>query len=98
MPGLIFERPFRCTLACCCCLFNPQEMRALDADVPLGGSKMEWECSMCCWPYRRYAIQDAEEHTEYHVQAIRILIHLGSARLRGGRFKRTRSLSTSLAS
>mmetsp|Transcript_28783 Transcript_28783/g.85669 ORF Transcript_28783/g.85669 Transcript_28783/m.85669 type:complete len:229 (+) Transcript_28783:839-1525(+) len=43
-------------------------MRALDGGVPIGGSKMEWECCMCCWPYRRYAIEDAEGRAEFHVQ------------------------------
>ena len=23
---------------------------------------------MCCWPFRRYAVQDADGRTEYHVQ------------------------------
>ena len=26
IPGLVFERPFRCTLACCCYLLNPQAL------------------------------------------------------------------------
>ena len=67
-PGLVFERPFRCTLCCCCVLLNPQEIGAHDRGTPIGGTRMEWDTCMACWPYRRYALHDGEGAKEYAVR------------------------------
>ena len=66
-PGLVFERPFKCTLCCCCCLLNPQEMRTLDGGQPIGGTVMEWECCMALCPYKRFAVHDARGEKEFEV-------------------------------
>ena len=69
VPMLWYDRPFRCTLCCCCVLLNPQEMRVKDvaANTPLGGTVMEWACPMSICPYRQYGVVDAFGRKEFDV-------------------------------
>ena len=74
VPMLTLLRPFKCTINCCCCLFQPQEMNVVDtaANAPLGGTTCDWSCCLslrplCCVPVLRYNVRDATDKTEFQV-------------------------------
>ena len=68
-PSFVFHRPFRCTLACCCAMLNPQEMQVRGrGDRPLGGTIQDWHCYMCCWPVREFRVADEAGNLEYTVR------------------------------
>ena len=74
VPSLQLLRPFKCTMPCCCCLLQPQEMNALDTatNASLGGTQMDWSCWLCiapclCVPRLRYNVLDEQGKPEFQV-------------------------------
>jgi hypothetical protein len=54
LPMMEIHRPFRCTIPCCCCIINPQQMFVTASNHrTLGMAEQDWRCleAMCCSQY-----------------------------------------------
>jgi len=64
-----FFRPFKCSIICCCFLFNPQEIQANDASGNnLGKVVHEWNCigEMC--GKRLFRVEDNSATPKYYIE------------------------------
>jgi len=69
VPELVLDRPFRCTLCCCCFLINPQEMSAEQEGRVVGRTVQQCKpCPCLCFPFEYFVYDEAEAHV-YTVRA-----------------------------
>jgi len=62
------DRPFRCSIFCCCMLFNPQELTVKDHnDKPIGRVVQDFRCvetALCCTYF--WKVEDDAGATQYY--------------------------------
>jgi len=64
-----FQRPFKCTMLCCCTLINPQELSVLDANnAQVGQVLQDWRCAEACMCKRYWKVNDAGNTTQYVIK------------------------------
>uniref|UniRef100_A0A061S7R1 Phospholipid scramblase n=2 Tax=Tetraselmis sp. GSL018 TaxID=582737 RepID=A0A061S7R1_9CHLO len=76
-PYLRLERPFRCTIPCCCVMVCPQELSVQDAQGRhLGSVVQDWSCGRCwelaCCPggYMYYAVKGAAGDPQFYLRVM----------------------------
>jgi len=64
-----FERPFKCTLLCCCTLFNPQVLTASVKGKVTGRTIQHWPCMNNVFVCHRYwRVVDADGKDKYMIR------------------------------
>lgn len=64
-----FHRPFKCSILCCCVLFNPQEINIADGEgKPLGKVQQDFRCvdAFCNKVY--WKVTDASDAVQYVIK------------------------------
>jgi len=69
-PLMELVRPFRCTILCCCCVLNPQEMSVMSsAGTELGQTMQDWRCFQACFCCTQYDKTFGPNHELKYVSA-----------------------------
>lgn len=64
--SLHLHRPFKCSILCCCKLFNPQELTVMDgADQPIGSVVQDFRCIEACCLKAYWKVLDNQGNPQF---------------------------------